>query len=64
MKNSIINFRFITTGYGHYLVIYTNPNSGKSYKKTIDDMRLIDATKNSDKPTQLALAQLKRTVKN
>ena len=64
MKNSIINFRFITNGYGHYSVTYTSPKTGKSWTKTTSNMPLIDATKNSDKPTQLALAQLKRTVKN
>jgi len=64
MKTSISNFRFITNGYGHYIVIYTEVKTGKQWKKTVDDMSIIDATKNSDNPTQRALAKLKKIVKN
>jgi len=64
MKTSINNFTFKFAGYGHYSVTYTSPKTGKSWTKTTSNMPLIDATKNSDLPTQSALNQLKSFVKN
>jgi hypothetical protein len=63
MKTSINNFNFQLTGYGHYSVTYTSPKTGKSWKRTTTDMQLIDATNNSDTPTQKSLNQLKSFVK-
>ena len=64
MKTSINNFNFQFASYGHYSVTYTSPKTGKSWTKTTSNMPLIDATKNSDSPTQKALNQLKAFVKN
>ena len=65
MKNqiSISNFNFQFAGYGHYKVTYTSAVTGKSWTKTINDMTIIDATKNADAPTKLALNNLKSIVK-
>ena len=59
MKIQITDFRFKFTGYGHYQVTYESPVTGKEWKKTISDMTLIDATKNSDNPKQKDLKWLK-----
>ena len=63
MKIQITDFRFKFTGYGHYQVTYESPVTGKEWKKTISDMTLIDATKNSDNPKQKDLKWLKKVVK-
>jgi hypothetical protein len=58
---SITDFRFILSGYGHYVVIYTD-SKGKEYSKTIDNMSLVDATKNADYPKQSDMRELRRQV--
>lgn len=63
MKTQITDFRFKFTGYGHYQVIYESPVTGKQWKKTVTDMTLIDATKNSDNPKRKDLNWLKAYVK-
>ena len=61
---SICDFEFQFVGYGHYKVTYTSPKTNKSWSKTIDDMTLIDSTKNADEPLVKNLNALKRKVKS
>ena len=63
-KLSISDFRFSFAGYGHYLVYYTSPVTGKFWSKVIDDMPLIDATKGAEKPKMQDLIYLKRRIKS
>jgi hypothetical protein len=63
MKTQINNFSFEFTGYGHYKVTYTSPSTGKQWTKTLDNMGIIDKTKNADYPTVASLNQLKKLVK-
>lgn len=61
---SINDFEFEWCGYGHYKVTYTSPKTCKKWYRVINDMRLIDSTKNegaSAKKTNLNL--LKQIVK-
>lgn len=62
-KTAIEDFTFLPAGYGHYKVTYTSPTTGKSWSRTIDDMPLIDATKNADEPKRKDLNILKRKCK-
>jgi predicted Rdx family selenoprotein len=63
MTTSINHFSFEFMGYGHYKVTYTSPATGKEWSKTINDMTIIDRTKNADYPTVASLNQLKKLVK-
>lgn len=63
-KISISDFEFRAAGYGHYRVTYTRPITGKKWSAVIDDMTIIDATKNSDNPKKKDLESLKRICKN
>ncbi|MBE6298974.1 MAG: hypothetical protein E7083_01405 [Bacteroidales bacterium] len=63
-KISIHDFQFAFVGYGHYKVTYTSPVTRKQWSATIDDMPLIDDTKNSDNPKRKDLETLKRLCKN
>ena len=63
-KIYIADFKFVFSGYGHYLVTYTSPFTGKSWKKTIDDMEIIDATKNSEEPKRKDLITLRNMCKD
>jgi len=58
------DFQFKFTGYGHYLVSYISPKTGKKWNKTISDMTLIDATKNAENPKVKDLNRLKSIIKN
>lgn len=64
MKINITDFQFTPSGYGHYKVWYQSPKTGKTWGKTISDMTIIDATKNSNSPKQKDLLTLKRMVKS
>lgn len=66
MKTSIniSDFKFVFAGYGHYKVTYTSPNTGKEWTTTINNMPLIDATKNAEQPKKQDLNNLKKIVKN
>lgn len=66
MKSNInINdFKFEFAGYGHYKVTYTSPKTGKKWSATINDMSIIDATKNAEEPKKQDLEYLKKIVKN
>jgi hypothetical protein len=61
---TLSNFNFQFSGHGHYKVTYTSPNTGKNWTKTINDMTLIDATKNEDYPKQMDLKRLKKIIKD
>lgn len=61
---TLSNFQFRFAGHGHWRVVYTSPKTGKTWAKTIDNMLLIDATKNSDNPRQSDLIELKRKIKS
>lgn len=63
-KISLSDFSFTFSGYGHYLVTYTSPVTYKQYTRTMNNMPLIDATKNADEPLQKDLNELKRMCKN
>lgn len=65
MKSNInINdFKFEFAGYGHYKVTYTSPKTGKKWSATINDMSIIDATKNAGYPKKQDLEYLKKIVK-
>lgn len=61
---SIHDFTFEFAGHGHYKVTYTSPKTGKQWHRTVNDMMLIDATKNADNPMKKDLEELKRLVKD
>lgn len=61
---SLSDFRFEFAGHGHYKVTYTSPLTSKSWTATTNNMPLIDATKNAEKPTRKDLEALKYLVKN
>lgn len=61
---SIHDFGFLPSGYGHYMVTYTSPRTGKQWSTVVNDMTLIDATKNADEPKCKDLEFLKWVCKN
>lgn len=63
-KISISDFEFRTAGYGRYKVTYISPVTGKQWSTVIDDMTIIDATKNSENPKRKDLESLKWICKN
>lgn len=63
-RTVISDFNFHVSGYGCYRVTYTSPSTGKQWSTAVNDMPLIDATKNSDKPRQKDLDALKWGCKN
>jgi hypothetical protein len=58
------DFNFSDSGFGHYIVTYTSPKTGKKWSKVIDQMDLIDRTKNEDNPKKNDLKILKYIIKN
>lgn len=60
---SISDFRFTPNGYGHYKVKYISPITHKEWTCIINDMPLIDATKNAAYPKVKDLQILKRRCK-
>lgn len=44
----LCHFTFVFVGYGQYRVTYTSPNTGKIWAATINDMTLINKTKNAE----------------
>ena len=67
MKTQTISksdFQFIRSGNGHYQVTYQSPATNKKWWKIIDNMPLIDATKNEDTPKRKDLEMLKFICKN
>lgn len=65
MKNniSISDFNFLPSGYGHYKVTYTSPNTGKQWTTVTSNMPLIDETKNAEEPKKVNLNRLKSLCK-
>ena len=57
------DFEFVFAGYGHYKVTYQSPKTGRKWEKTINDMPLIDVTKNEWSPKRKDLEILRRRVK-
>lgn len=64
MNITITDFTFRFAGYGCYEVTYTSPKTGKTWRKRITYMPIIDATKNADEPKKKDLIELKRMVKS
>lgn len=64
MKIQLSDFKFIMAGYGHYLVTYKSPITGKTWTGRTNNMPLIDATKNAEQPKQKDLMILKRMCKS
>lgn len=62
-KISIADFCFEKSGFGHYVVTYTSPVTGRYRSCVTDNMLLIDATKNSEHPKVKDLNILKRICK-
>ena len=62
-KTSLSDFRFELAGYGHYKVTYTSPTTGKQWSRIIDNMSMIDDTKNAENPKQKDLDRLKQIIK-
>jgi len=60
---SLSDFSFKLAGYGHYSVTYTSPVTGKQWTSTVNDMPLIDATKNAESPKIKELNELKSICK-
>ena len=58
------DFRFELAGFGHYKVTYTSLATGKEWIAVINDMPLIDSTKNSEEPRKKDLKTLKRLCKS
>lgn len=65
IKNRIekTDFRFEFKGSGHYRVSYTYPLTWKTISAITTDMRLIDATKNEERPLKKNLLELKNQIK-
>jgi predicted alternative tryptophan synthase beta-subunit len=57
------DFIFQFAGYGHYRVSYQSPITGKKWINVIDDMTIIDKTKNEETPKIKDLETLKKIVK-
>lgn len=60
---SISDFTFLPNGHGHYRVTYVSPSGFRKWSTVTDDMPLIDATKNTDKPKIKDLERLRRLCK-
>jgi hypothetical protein len=63
-KTTKSDFQFLHSGNGHYKVFYISPTTGKTWTKITDNMPLIDATYNEDKPKRQDLEILKFICKN
>lgn len=65
MKNEISkkDFTFTLVGHGCYKVAYKSPKTGRVWETCIDDMTIIDKTKNEEEPKKKYLNQLKSQVK-
>lgn len=63
IPNDLSAFTFKQTGHGHYKVIYTTPIRRDYWVATIDDMTLIDATKNAEYPKAVSIMALRSAIK-
>lgn len=62
-KIDITDFTFRPVGFGIYQVIYESPVTGRRWTTIVDDMTIIDATRNADTPKIKDLEMLKRICK-
>ena len=62
-KISLTSFYFRFAGCGQYIVTYTTPTRGDYWRARINDMSLIDDTKNAEELTKAALYRLRDAVK-
>ena len=62
-NNPLSKFTFNFVGHGHYKVTYTTER-GDYWKATINDMTLIDDTKNSEEPKKKNINALRDRVKS
>lgn len=60
---SINDFEFRFAGYGHYHVTYHSPNNMDKWCTIINDMTIIDNTKNNPNRTKVSLQNLRRLCK-
>lgn len=63
-RMDLTGFTFSFQGSGHYLVYYTSPVTGKTWRRLVTDMTMIDSTKNAEYPKRKDIEHLKRYVKN
>ena len=63
MKTKLNYFEFTAASYGRYFVTYKSPKTGREWVRAVEDMGLIDATRNADEPKQADLNRLKKFVK-
>jgi hypothetical protein len=63
MRINLTDFTFKFSGYGQYVVSYTD-GRGRVYSKYTTDMPLIDVTKNAEEPKQKDLKTLKNLCKH
>lgn len=61
--NDLSGFMFRKTGSGCYQVTYTTPERGDYWVATINDMPLIDATKNAEWAKMKDIRHLRYVVK-
>lgn len=62
--NDLSGFEFWPTGSGSYKVTYVTPNRGDYWVATINDMTLIDATKNAEWAKLEDIRNLRYVVKS
>jgi hypothetical protein len=60
-KITLQQFNFKANGRGQYLVTYTT-HGGNVFKKIIDDMKLIENTKNAENPRGKDLIALRKKI--
>lgn len=63
MKTTKSDFTFLPSGFGRYDVTYQSPVTGKKWRAMVNDMEIIDNTKNEEFPKQKDLDNLKRYCK-
>lgn len=63
IANDLSNFTFQLAGSGHYKVTYTTSKRGDYWVATVNDMPLIDATKNAEWAKVSDIKALRNLVK-
>ena len=63
-KNDLSQFSFSFLGCGHYRVVYTTPSGRYMYRVTINDMTIIDDTKNAEYAKLADILHLRRMCVN
>ena len=62
-SNDLHNFKFIKNGSGSYFVYYFTEKRGDFWRATINDMTIIDATKNAEVARVKDILRLRYLVK-